>query len=71
MFLPGESQGRGSLVGCHLRGRTELDMIEATQQQQQQPIPSPADLPDPGIEPDALQVASLPTELSGHITGAQ
>ena len=20
-FLPGESQGRGSLVGCHLRGR--------------------------------------------------
>ena len=25
MFLPGESQGRGSLVGCHLRGRTESD----------------------------------------------
>ena len=23
MFLPGESQGRGSLVGCHLWGRTE------------------------------------------------
>ena len=23
MFLPGESQGRGSLVGCRLRGRTE------------------------------------------------
>ena len=30
VFLPGESQGRGSLVGCHLRGRTELDMTEAT-----------------------------------------
>ena len=32
-----------------------------------QPIPSPADLPDPGIEPGspALQVDSLPTELSG------
>ena len=30
-------------------------------------MPSPADLPDPGIEPEspALQVDSLPTELSG------
>ena len=25
MFLPGESQGLRSLVGCHLWGRTELD----------------------------------------------
>ena len=30
IFLPGESQGRGSLVGCHLWGRTELDMTEVT-----------------------------------------
>ena len=30
LFLPGESQGPGSLVGCHLWGRTELDTIEAT-----------------------------------------
>ena len=30
VFLPGESQGWGSLVGCHLWGRTELDMTEAT-----------------------------------------
>ena len=29
-FLPGESQGRGSLVGCCLWGRTESDMTEAT-----------------------------------------
>ena len=36
VFLPGESQGRGSLVGCRLWGRTEADMTEATQQQQQQ-----------------------------------
>ena len=36
VFLPGESQGRGSLVGCHLWGRTESDMTEATQEQQQQ-----------------------------------
>ena len=30
VFLPGESQGQGSLVGCHLWGCTELDMTEAT-----------------------------------------
>ena len=35
VFLPGESQGRGSLVGCCLRGRTESDMTEVTLQQQQ------------------------------------
>ena len=29
-------QGTGSLVGCRLRGRTESDTTEATQQQQQQ-----------------------------------
>ena len=36
VFLPGESQGRGSLVGCRLWGRTESDTTEATQHQQQQ-----------------------------------
>ena len=30
VFLPGESQGRGSLVGYRLWGRTESDMTEAT-----------------------------------------
>ena len=30
VFLPGESQGLGSLVGCRLWGRTELDTTEAT-----------------------------------------
>jgi len=32
-------------------------------------MPSPADLPNPGIEPrsPALQVDSLPTELSGKL----
>ena len=29
-FLPGESQGQRSLVGCHLWGRTESDTTEAT-----------------------------------------
>ena len=33
VFLPGESQGHGSLVGCCLWGRTESDMTKATQQQ--------------------------------------
>ena len=36
VFLPGESQGQRSLVGCRLWRRTESDTTEATQQQQQQ-----------------------------------
>ena len=30
VFLPGESQGRGSLMGCCLWGRTVSDMTEVT-----------------------------------------
>ena len=30
VFFPGESQGRGSLVGCHLWYRTESDTTEVT-----------------------------------------
>ena len=29
-FLPGESQGRGSHMGCRLWGRTELGTTEVT-----------------------------------------
>ena len=36
VFLPGESQGWGSLVDCRLCGPTESDTSEVTQQQQQQ-----------------------------------
>ena len=36
VFLPGESQGRQSLVGCCLWDCTESDTTEVTQQQQQQ-----------------------------------
>ena len=36
VFLPGESQGQGSLVGCRLCGHTESDTTEATWRQQQQ-----------------------------------
>ena len=32
VFLPGEAQGQGSLVGCRLWGRTESDTTEATWQ---------------------------------------
>ena len=39
VLLPGESQGQGSLVGCCLWDRTELDMTEVTQQQQQSHSP--------------------------------
>ena len=35
IFLPRESQGRESRVGCRLWGHTESDTTEATQQQQQ------------------------------------
>ena len=30
VFLPGESQGQGSLVGCRLWGHTESEMTEVT-----------------------------------------
>ena len=40
LFLPGESQGWGSLVGCSLWGRTESDTTEVTQQQQSRYIVS-------------------------------
>ena len=41
VFLPGESQGQRSLVGCRLWGRTESDTAEATEQQQQQASDTP------------------------------
>ena len=39
VFLPGESQGRGNLVGCPLWSRTESDTTKVTWQQQQQHAP--------------------------------
>ena len=90
VFLPGESQGRGSLVGCRLWGCTESDTTEATYQQLRPPwtvarqaplsmgffrqeywrvlpLPSPGDLPNPGIEPISppVQADSLPSEPPG------
>ena len=43
VFLPGECQGRGSLVGCRLWGRTESDTADATQQSRV--LPSSLDMP--------------------------
>ena len=37
-FLPGEAQGRGCLVGCHLWGPTESDMTEVTEHRQRERI---------------------------------
>ena len=34
VFLPGESQGQGSLVGCRLWGRTESDTTSTTKLKQ-------------------------------------
>ena len=42
MLLPGESQGRGSLVGCHLWGRTESDTLKR--------LSSSSSISEPGTE---------------------
>ena len=40
VFLPGEFQGWGSLVGCHLWGHTESDMTERLSSSSSSSIPS-------------------------------
>ena len=58
--------------GTHIAGRffTSWATRESQKYWSGYPIPSPVDLPDPGIEPrsPALQTDSLPTELSGKPT---
>ena len=44
VFLPEESQGQGSLVGCRLWGHTESEMTEVTQQQQGKTQTSPSSI---------------------------
>ena len=41
VFLPGESQGRGSLMGCRLWGRTESDLAAAASTRDALPLPTP------------------------------
>ena len=74
VFLPGESQGQRSLVGCRLWGRTELNMTEATQQQQQTicllsvPLTPPCDCSAtrrvPGLLPDGPGSPLTPVTVS-------
>ena len=60
VFLPGESQGQGSLVGHHLWGRAESDTTEVTQQQQQQQQQQQLKVidhsPDPSAGTQLLQI---------------
>ena len=51
VFLPRESQGWGSLVGCSPWGRTELDTTEVTQQPQQKNQEGRERKPTPTIPP--------------------
>ena len=48
--LPGESQGWGSLVGCHLWGRTESDTTEVTYTRGDRP-PSRVEAKNPALLP--------------------
>ena len=68
-FSRGSSQPRDGTQVSHIAGRffTSWATKEAQEYWSGYPIPSPADHPDPGIEPGSppLQVDSLPTELSG------
>ena len=63
VFLPGESQGRGSLVGCCLQGHTELDTTEATQQQQQQLCEGSVVMAHGFSCPSACGILALPTRI--------
>ena len=71
-FSGGSSQPRDWTQVSHIAGSffTSWATREAQEYWSGYPIPSPADLPDPGIElgSPALQEDSLPTELRGkHI----
>ena len=63
VFLPGESQGWGSPVGCRLWGRTESDTTEVTQQQQQQQHGIQKDGADEPICRAALETQTPRTDL--------
>ena len=68
-FFRGSSQPRDQTRVSSIAGRffTKRATREAQEYWSGQPIPFSADLPNPGIEsgPPALQVDSLPTQLSG------
>ena len=51
VFLPGESRGRGSLVGCCLWSRTELDMTDVTSQTKTKKMVSSKDVGSECVPP--------------------
>ena len=68
MSSPGEAQGSGSLVGCHLWGCTESDMTALMQfNSSSHHSFLQGNRPDPGIKPGspALQTDSLPSKPPG------
>ena len=69
-FSRGSSQPRDRTQDSRIAGRffTSWDTREAQEYWSGEPIPSPVNLPNPRIQPGspALQVDSLPTELSGE-----
>ena len=58
VFLPGESQGWGSLVGCRLWGHTESNTTEVTQQHQQHAL---------NIEAPQYVIRQTLTDIKGEI----
>ena len=70
-FFRGSSQPRDRTQVSFIAGGffTTWATREAHEYWSGQPIPSPRDLPNPGIEPGSpvLQADSLPTELSGSL----
>ena len=68
-LLQGSSQPRHRTQVSHIAGRffTSWAIREAQEYRSGYPIPSPADLPNPGVElgSAALQLDSLPTEKLG------
>ena len=70
VFLPGESQGQGSLVGCRLWGRAESGTTEATQQQQQ-PQPQAVDLPLASSAHDGFGEGHFPDSCAGGVHGQE
>ena len=68
-FCRGSSQSRDRTHVSHIASRflTTWSDRETREYWIEQPIPSPGDLPDPGIQPgfSELQADSLPAELSG------
>ena len=79
VFLPGESQGQGSLVSCRLWGHTESDTTEATQQQQQQvqsevaqscwTLCDPMDYSPPGSSVHGIFQARIPEWVAISFSG--